>query len=74
MLPVLLRRVMPADGGGNADVFGLWHVRQTLDAMRLNGVPTTSAPAPVHVASNSGGTELVVRKELRTAARLQRLA
>ena len=43
VLPVLLRRVMPARMASavNAVVFGLWHVRPTLDAMRVNGVPTT---------------------------------
>jgi uncharacterized protein len=43
VLPVLLRRTMPARMAGvvNAVVFGLWHVRPTLDAMRLNGVAIT---------------------------------
>ena len=43
VLPALLRRVMPARTAGavNAVVFGLWHIRPTLDAMRLNGIATT---------------------------------
>lgn len=43
VLPVLLRRAMPPRRAAvvNAVVFGLWHVRPTLDALRLNGVPLT---------------------------------
>ena len=43
VLPVLLRRVMPARTASavNAVVFGLWHVRPTLDVVRLNGIATS---------------------------------
>ena len=53
VLPVLLRRTMPARMAGvvNAGVFGLWHVRPTLDAMRLNGVPMTRPRREAAVAA-----------------------
>jgi len=43
VLPALLRRVMSARTAGavNAVVFGLWHIRPTLDAARVNGIATT---------------------------------
>jgi membrane protease YdiL (CAAX protease family) len=43
VLPALLRRVMSARTAGavNAVVFGLWHIRPTLDAIRVNGIATT---------------------------------
>lgn len=52
VLPVLLRRVMPPRTARamNAVVFGLWHVRPTLDAMRLNGVPRTGPRRSAAVA------------------------
>lgn len=41
VLPALLRRVMPERAGrvANSVLFGLWHVRPTMDALRLNGAP-----------------------------------
>jgi uncharacterized protein len=41
--PALLRRAMPARTAAavNAILFGLWHIRPTLDAVRLNGMATT---------------------------------
>ena len=43
VLPALLRRVMSARTAAavNAVVFGLWHIRPTLDAARLNGIAMT---------------------------------
>ncbi|MGH3365647.1 MAG: CPBP family intramembrane glutamic endopeptidase [Nocardioidaceae bacterium] len=40
VLPVLLRRVLPGLRArlANSVLFGLWHVRPTLDALRVNGV------------------------------------
>ncbi len=42
VLPALLRRVMPVHGArvANSVLFGLWHVRPTLEALRLNGAAT----------------------------------
>jgi uncharacterized protein len=40
VLPVLLQRVVPVRKArvANSLLFGLWHIRPTLDALRLNGV------------------------------------
>ena len=56
VLPVLLRRTMPARMAGvvKAGVFGLWHVRPMLDAMRLNGLPMTRPRREAVVAAASG--------------------
>jgi membrane protease YdiL (CAAX protease family) len=53
VLPVLLRRVMAARTAGtvNAVVFGLWHVRPTLDAIRVSGSPTTRPRRTAAVAA-----------------------
>jgi uncharacterized protein len=42
VLPALLQRVIPVRRArvANSVLFGLWHVRPTLDALRLNGVAT----------------------------------
>jgi membrane protease YdiL (CAAX protease family) len=42
VLPALLQRVMPVRGArvANSVLFGVWHVRPTLEALRLNGVAT----------------------------------
>jgi membrane protease YdiL (CAAX protease family) len=42
VLPVLLQRAMPGPvaRAANSLLFGLWHVRPTLEALRLNGLPT----------------------------------
>jgi membrane protease YdiL (CAAX protease family) len=47
VLPVLLQRVLPGRTAraANSVVFGLWHARPTLEALRLNGVPTRGVRA-----------------------------
>jgi len=61
VLPVLLQRVMPVRRArvANSVLFGLWHVRPTLDALRLNGVATSKPRAWAAVVNAVVATALV---------------
>lgn len=60
VLPVLLRRVMPVSAAtaANSVLFGLWHVRPTLDALRLNGAPTGATRRSAALVGALGVTAL----------------
>ena len=75
VLPVLLQRVMPARTArvANSVLFGLWHVRPTLDALRLNGAPTRGPRGIAALASAvlaSGLADVVLSRLQRSTGSL----